>query len=410
MMNGQNTSCNLAENKSILQVRQVKPAIQEVEKPPISPKPEIVKLSPTSAESFKKISSATIRNDHINKNDRASSERLLRKSKPAVVKLKPTAAEVPKKSSPTTITNDHVNKNDKTSSFTSLSTFQPTASPKNPNFFFHNKMPRCGSTTMRNILSALSQRNNFNFIMIPVANPIGYNDESLVNYVAGKRSQEPGTTDFVIKHHTFVNFTDYGHEQPTYINVIRNPIDRYISNYYTCRYGMEGQNGLVGPRCRNMTQEQLDEPVEQYFLNLKRRYELSKKSLTIRTNYCHWICGGHKVCALENSLKFKHKAYEYAKNLVLNEFFVIGMLERFDDTLALFEKLMPTVYAGALTLSRESELVSKVIEGSAAKVKPSGLTNSTRQWLEATLFSYDIDLYRFVEKKFDLQFKKFVVG
>ena len=64
-----------------------------------------------------------------------------------------------------------------------------------------------------------------------------------------------------------------------------------------------------------------------------------------------------------------YKAYEYAKNLVLNEFFVIGVLERLEDTLALFENLMPKVYEGASDVYRESERVAKAMKGSAAKVK-----------------------------------------
>ena len=33
----------------------------------------------------------------------------------------------------------------------------------NPEFVFHNKLPKCGSTTMNDIVKALSHRNNFNY-------------------------------------------------------------------------------------------------------------------------------------------------------------------------------------------------------------------------------------------------------
>jgi len=41
----------------------------------------------------------------------------------------------------------------------------------NPRFIFHNKIPKCGSTTMANILAALETTNNFNlFTTIPASN------------------------------------------------------------------------------------------------------------------------------------------------------------------------------------------------------------------------------------------------
>ena len=39
----------------------------------------------------------------------------------------------------------------------------------NPGFIFHNKLPKSGSTTMHNILTVLSQWNNFEHIKIDSA-------------------------------------------------------------------------------------------------------------------------------------------------------------------------------------------------------------------------------------------------
>ena len=48
----------------------------------------------------------------------------------------------------------------------------------NPGFIFHNKLPKSGSTTMHNILTVLSQWNNFEHIKIDSA-MMSFDDEGL---------------------------------------------------------------------------------------------------------------------------------------------------------------------------------------------------------------------------------------
>ncbi|CAG5103976.1 Oidioi.mRNA.OKI2018_I69.chr1.g1026.t1.cds [Oikopleura dioica] len=60
----------------------------------------------------------------------------------------------------------------------------------------------------------------------------------LANHLAAKRAEKPGKF-FLLKHHHWMNFTDVGMDQPTYINVIRHPMGRFNSVYYFQRYGFE---------------------------------------------------------------------------------------------------------------------------------------------------------------------------
>ena len=47
----------------------------------------------------------------------------------------------------------------------------------------------------------------------------------------------------VIKHHLYTNFTMYGMEEPTWINVAREPVSRFVSSYYFRRYGFNRHSG-----------------------------------------------------------------------------------------------------------------------------------------------------------------------
>ena len=54
--------------------------------------------------------------------------------------------------------------------------------------------------------------------------------------VKSEREAHPGKF-ILLKHQYWFNFTRFGQEQPTYINVVRDPVTRFASMYYFQRYG-----------------------------------------------------------------------------------------------------------------------------------------------------------------------------
>ena len=52
----------------------------------------------------------------------------------------------------------------------------------------------------------------------------------------------------VIKHHLYTNFTEYGLEEPTWINVAREPVSRFVSSYYFKRFGFARHEGVRNKR------------------------------------------------------------------------------------------------------------------------------------------------------------------
>ena len=72
--------------------------------------------------------------------------------------------------------------------------------------------------------------------------------------------------------------------------------------------------------------------------------------------YIPYMCGNSDLCrALQIDQKTKgherwKKAAEAAKVNVIKSYFVIGILEQFEDTLTLFEKLMPKYFTGIKTI------------------------------------------------------------
>lgn len=300
----------------------------------------------------------------------------------------------------------------------------PSPTPPSPNFYFHTKMPRCGSTTMRNLIDELAVKNNFKFIMIKSKENI-HDEEELVNFIDQQRRElhtqyGENTVSIVMKHSTFINFTRYEKPQPTYLNVVRNPIDRYISHYYALRFGVNGRPISVKPNQPTMSDEKKYRSIEEHFQIIKRK----GPNISIPTGYHNWICGTNPICNNpnkdllntnnnENNKEkinyLKQKTYEYTKIIALNEYHSIGILERLRDSLQLFEVILPKIYTGAVQALEQSQQVEKVIHNSAS-IERREITNQTRLWLERTHFKYDMDLYKFILAKFNLQYDRFVGG
>ena len=84
----------------------------------------------------------------------------------------------------------------------------------NAGFVFHNKLPKCGSTTMNDILRQLSIRNKFKFRKIE-ATEMAFDDEPALSEFLNLNLEE-GSPFFLMQHHYWTNLTKYGFEQPTY--------------------------------------------------------------------------------------------------------------------------------------------------------------------------------------------------
>jgi hypothetical protein len=122
------------------------------------------------------------------------------------------------------------------------------SSPPNNRFIFHNKLPKCGSSTMKNLLKLLQKRNNFKldhqrFCIHPKDCYESYRDDGpngrkdFYNYMKNKLPKMKNTKYVLLKHHHWFNFTEFGLPKPTYINVARNPVTRFASRYYFQRFG-----------------------------------------------------------------------------------------------------------------------------------------------------------------------------
>lgn len=284
-----------------------------------------------------------------------------------------------------------------------IDTFQPVQFGFNPDFYFYNKMPKCGSTTLKVLLKELALKNKFAQYVVLMGTKTSRDDteEMLVNDIWGEYEKAKQSPFIAVKHETILNFTKFGKAQPTTFNIVRDPIDRFVSNYYFCRYG---SISMPNYRCRPYPEDKRLMLVDDFFTTGHGKLgEFSD------THYVSWLCGYDPLCkkSISKTDKDKPAVYSYTKNLIMNDYLVLGILEEFKKTLTLFEVMMPEIFTGALETVKDEKVTSAA---AAMKTnKKAGLSNETRVFLEQNQFSYDMDLYRFIKAKFYKQYA-YMVG
>ena len=113
----------------------------------------------------------------------------------------------------------------------------------NTSFLIFNRTPKAGSEMIWTLIDRLSVKNefkNFRFSQNVKKHRGGENtyfDEFEQKiYIDMFRDPQAVTVPFsYVKHINFLNFEDFGHTNPIYINFVRHPIDRVISWYYYVR-------------------------------------------------------------------------------------------------------------------------------------------------------------------------------
>lgn len=270
-----------------------------------------------------------------------------------------------------------------------LKDFEFDHSIPNANFIFHNKLPKSGSTTMHDILRELSQKNLFYYKKMDSSNMNFDDDQSLTEYIK-ENMKKPF---FYMQHHFFTNFTKYGIDQPTMINVIREPIDWFSSHYHFKLYGWSRKPGQRGDQNEMTLEECINTSAPTCVRNHWR--------------YIEFFCGNGPECQTATNPRedeqYKSRMVERAKQRMLSDYFIIGVLEQFEDSLRVFEKLLPRYYRGALDVYQ-----SKTIQTTRNQTKSLNkrtLPDDPTAKLRSGALKHEYDLYHFARQLFNQQMK-----
>ncbi|XP_057653936.1 uronyl 2-sulfotransferase-like [Diorhabda carinulata] len=198
----------------------------------------------------------------------------------------------------------------------------------NKYILFLNYVPKCGSEILILLLQKLQGYNNYRHVRLKGGSTkvlTNLQQDNVVSeiYDTVKAVAVPVSFD---QHVFFLNFTTFDKQFPTYINFIRDPIDRILlrssKKHYNYKCFMSKRNDC------NINNGQL--------------YELSVP----------YFCGHDYRCLnLDNNW-----ALQRAKDNVVKYFPVVGVLEEFNVTLEILEHKIPYFFKGIQKLYQNDYL------------------------------------------------------
>uniref|UniRef100_A0A671NFS1 Uronyl 2-sulfotransferase n=1 Tax=Sinocyclocheilus anshuiensis TaxID=1608454 RepID=A0A671NFS1_9TELE len=260
-----------------------------------------------------------------------------------------------------------------------------------PSQVIYNRVGKCGSRTVVLLLRILAEKHQFNLVSSDIHNKTRLTKHEQVDLM---RNISTIPQPFLYTRHVhFLNFTRFRLEQPVYINIIRDPINRFLSNYFFRRFGdwRGEQNHLV-----RTPQMKDDERYLDINVCIMENYpECSNPRLFYVVPY---FCGQHPQCREPDVW-----AVERAKQNVIENFLLVGILEELEDVLLLLERLLPHYFSDVLSIYKSPDFWKMGnLTGTVKKHMP---TLEALQVLYQRM-KYEYDFYNFVRDKFHLTKKK----
>jgi len=215
-----------------------------------------------------------------------------------------------------------------------LSTETVLSNNKNENFLsriVYNRVGKCGSRTMQNIIRVLSKKNSFNFYLSPLSNDTRPKLNFLIEEI--KLINSIASPMLYSRHIHYINFRKFGLLSPVYINLIRDPIERFSSNYHFKRFG-----DMINNQGRQAGLSDHDRYMNINDCILKNHSECMTNGLWYMIPY---FCGQEAFCRTPSV-----EALRRAKMNVLDNYIAVGILEDFEGSLKVFEKLLPQHFSG----------------------------------------------------------------
>ncbi|XP_061900612.1 uronyl 2-sulfotransferase a isoform X2 [Entelurus aequoreus] len=262
---------------------------------------------------------------------------------------------------------------------------------KFPSQVVYNRVGKCGSRTVLLLLRQLSVTHQFNLISSDIHNKSQLTIDEQVELM--KDISSISQPFLFTRHVHFLNFTRFKIEEPVYFNIIRDPINRFLSNYFFRRFGdwRGEQKHIIRSPAMKDDERYLDINV----CILDNYPECSNPRVFYLIPY---FCGQHTKCREPGPW-----ALERAKQNVLEQFLLVGILEELEDVLLLLERLLPHYFTGVLNIYKSPDhKKSGNMTGTIRKHTP---TLEALQVLYQRM-SYEYDFYNFVRDQFHLMKKK----
>ncbi|XP_064113613.1 uronyl 2-sulfotransferase-like [Macrobrachium nipponense] len=268
--------------------------------------------------------------------------------------------------------------------------------PENTRLVIYNRVPKCGSTTVNTIIKRLQLKNKFHHHHSKIYNTHWLDEErrkALTKRLYANSKKIPLSFD---RHIYYFNFTRLGFPKPALINLVREPVKRFISQFYFTRSRSRWQKVKhlkSRPRPPNWWFDlKLDDCIQA---KRPECFPHPEQEMSLQLTF---FCGHHPECKKLGS----GWALYRAKRHVESYYSVVGLLEEMPLSLSVLEGYLPRFFKGVKNIPESSGGVKL---NAGEKNQRRSISNSTKEAIKGFL-KEDIDFYEFVRQRLHLQAKR----
>ncbi|XP_076059452.1 uronyl 2-sulfotransferase homolog pip-like [Oratosquilla oratoria] len=278
--------------------------------------------------------------------------------------------------------------------------------PPDAKVMIYNRVPKCGSSTMQEILKSQAIVKGFNHVSSDLYfdHSISYTEqldllakifskrEWPIKYPKGVYRRHKSTLLSYDQHFFFFNVTRHHYPSPIWINLIREPTDRFVSLFYYAR-------SLKRWRSRTHHIKELVVPPKSWFNKIldvclvngdpecfPARGQMRELQLT-------YFCGHHPGC-----MQIGNKgAMQRAKRHVEMYYSVVGLIEEFPLSMKVLQEYVPRFWSNVTS----SKLSTGKMKRNRASAHPDVSPDTLRRLRD--LLREDLEFYSFVKQRLHKQ-------
>jgi len=212
----------------------------------------------------------------------------------------------------------------------------PTAENRSNNekILVYNRVPKCGSSTLKLLVKLLAKENEFKSYSSRTyfRRKLSLADEKeLVGYI---RKQE---TPYFFDRHFYIFDMDKYDLKVDLINMVRDPVDRVVSNFYFVRNPSRWEKKETVPP-DSWFSKNFNKCVLQGDAECQIGFGVNQQEMQLT-----YFCGSTSVCFNTSS----RAALQKAKKNLETRYSVVGVMEWFNASLSVLENYLPRWFRGA---------------------------------------------------------------
>ncbi|OXU28138.1 hypothetical protein TSAR_005015 [Trichomalopsis sarcophagae] len=255
----------------------------------------------------------------------------------------------------------------------------------------YNRVPKTGSTSFVGVVYDMCKKNKYHALHINVTNNMHTltlpNQINFVRNISKWNSIKPA---FYHGHMAFLDFQKFGLDSsPLYINLLRKPLDRFVSYYYFLRYGDNFRPHLI--RRKHGDTKTFDECINA------GQADCDPNNMWLQIPF---LCGHDPACWEVGN----EWALEEAKRNLQKHYLLVGVTEELSDFILTLQVVLPRFFKGAYDVFMHNN--KSHLRQTTQKIDP--LPETIKKIQKSVVWKMENELYNYALSQFHAVKKRLI--